>query len=168
MGLFNLLFKKRKSSKMNQIWQLEDKNNMVMALHDYLTKKSSYGKKIKKLSKEEAIFYLCQVLEVEINNGGFNQYFFNPSGNYSLETLQALKLINANKTSLIHEKAISIFPNSIVPKNRAVRQELLDEILEDEKKNGILNDADDDFYKYEDDLLELNYSFIIANKESFK
>lgn len=154
-------------SDINQIWEIEDKNNLVLALYGYLSNKCSYGEKIQELSNEEATIYLCQVFEGEINNGGFSQFFYNLSGDFSIETLQALKTIGANNTALIYKMALSIFPKSNAPKDRDEREKLLDS-LNDEKTDKILNDADNDFYKYEDDLLGLSYAYIITNKESFK
>ena len=43
---------------------------------------------------------------------------------------------------------------------------MLDE-LECEEIDEILDECDDDFYDYEDNLNELNYHFVIRNKESF-
>ena len=47
-------------------------------------------------------------LESEINNGGFNQYFFNSSGQNCFETLRALKRSGKNKTAEILETAIHL------------------------------------------------------------
>lgn len=154
------------SSDIKEIWNIEDKNDFVIALYGYLSKKCSYGEKLKELSDEETVIYLCQVFEGEINNGGFNQFFYNSSGSHSLETLQALKAIGAHKTALIYEKALSVFPDSKVPKGSDAREQILERF--DDKADKILNDADMDFYKYEDDLLELNYNYIITHKENIK
>ena len=49
-----------------------------------------------KLSKSEQAIYIIWNLEAEINNGGFNQYYFNSSGQFADLTPDALKLIKAN------------------------------------------------------------------------
>ncbi len=53
--------------------------------------------------------------------------------------------------------------------DREKREELLtsDDEEEDEKIEALLNECDDEFFEYEDDLLELNYQFILKNKDSF-
>lgn len=63
------------SSDIKEIWSIKDKSDLVIALYGYLSKKCLYGKKLQELSDEEAVIYLCQVFEGEINNGGFSQFF---------------------------------------------------------------------------------------------
>lgn len=63
-----------------------------------------------------------------MNNGGFSQFFFNSSGDFSHETLDALKVIKAERTAILLEKAIAEFPNAKVPKDTAERRELMEKI----------------------------------------
>ena len=117
------------------------------------------------LSEAERIFYITQSLEMEVNNGGFSQFFYNFSGSFSNELVSAFTAIGANATAAICQKAISAFGREI-PVDRDERQDMLDE-LECEEIDEILEECDDDFYDYEDNLNELNYNFVIKNKESF-
>jgi hypothetical protein len=57
---------------------------------------------------EKYLFMVGKIL-MEVNNGGFDQYFFNTDGIYARETLQFLKLIDEIKISNLLFKAISIF-----------------------------------------------------------
>ena len=68
-----------------------------------------------------------------VNNGGFNQYFFNSAGDDAASTLEILKRINAVETAKLLEDAISRFPNSTVPPERENRQEILEEIDPEEE-----------------------------------
>ena len=43
---------------------------------------------------------LVDELEAEINNGGFDQYFFNSAGDKAAEAINALEAIGANKQPL--------------------------------------------------------------------
>ncbi len=70
---------------------------------------------------------------MEVNNGGFNQYFFNSAGDDAVSTLEILKRIEALASAKLLEDAISRFPNSTVPKEREIRQEILEEIDPDEE-----------------------------------
>lgn len=144
------------------IWAMKDKNDLIIALHEYLSDKCSYGDKLEKLTDQEKTTYLCQELEAAVNNGGFSQFFFNSSGNFAMDTLYSLKSIGAMKTYELLNRAISLFPDHIIPKDKAERENLLDEIDEE-----ILNELDSAFYNYEDNLLELNYNFIMAQKDAF-
>ena len=85
---------------------------------------------------------------MEVNNGGFSQYFFNSSGDFSNELVVAFITIGANATAAICQKAIAAFGRDI-PDDRYERQEMLDE-LESNKIDEILEEAPT---KYENGLL---------------
>ena len=53
-----------------------------------------------------------------------------------------------------------------MPKDRDKRQDVLDDIL-NSKNEEILSELDDSFYQYEDNLLELNYDYVVLNKSRF-
>ena len=182
MGLFDFLKKYKKAQlikdptdkieeafendNINKVWEVENLNDRLINLYDYLCNKSDYGEKISLLSEAEKIIYLEQAFECEINNGGFDQFFFNPSGDYTYETLEALKSISADKTALILEKAISIFGKKKIPSDQTDRQNLLEKI-ENEKTADILDECDEKFYAYEDDLSALCLKYIEQNLEQF-
>lgn len=118
------------------------------------------------LSDAERVFYITQILEMEVNNGGFSQFFDNSSGDFSNELVDAFTTIGANKTAAICQKAIDAFGRDI-PVDRDERQEMLDE-LESEEFEEALGECDDAFFAYEDDLNKLNYNFVMKNKEQFR
>lgn len=150
---------------MENIWELTDADDFVIALMEHLENKTQYGDDMSCLSEAERVFYITQSLEMEVNNGGFSQFFYNSSGSFSNELVSAFTAIGANATAAICQKAISAFGREI-PVDRDERQDMLDE-LECEEIDEILEECDDDFYNYEDNLNELNYNFVIKNKESF-
>ena len=154
-------------SDINNILEIEDKNSLVIALYGYLCNKSSYGENMEKFTIEESTVYLCQVFEAEVNNGGISQFIFNSSGDYTHETLEALKTINAFKTAPLIEKIISIFPNKKVPNDRNIREEIFHELCDNADIEDLIETIDNQFYEYEDDLEDLNYNYIISNKSKF-
>ena len=95
---------------------------------------------------------LIDELEAEINNGGFDQFFFNSAGDYTEETIEALIKIGAPSTAEIVKKAASKFPGGIPPRDRDTRQELLEKVSPD---NDAFEELDDEFLAYEDDLASL-------------
>ncbi len=151
------------------IWEIEDKEEFIIEMDDYISKKCDYGENMESLNENERLFYITQTLEMEVNNGGFSQYFFNSGGNFANELVESFEKIGALKTADICKKAISIFPDSKVPADWGERQEFLtpDDENEEERIDEFLGECDDAFYEYEDDLVELNYQFIMNNKESF-
>jgi hypothetical protein len=169
MGLFDMFKKKDKVVKgndnMEHIWNLTDTNDFVVAMTEHLDNKTQYGEDMSALSEAERIFYITQTLEMEVNNGGFSQFFYNSSGNFSNELVGAFTAIGANATAAICQKAISAFGRDI-PVDRDEREEMLDE-LESDEFDEILEECDSAFLDYEDNLNELNYNFVMKNKKSF-
>ena len=152
-------------TSMEYIWSLTDTNDFVIAMTEHLNEKTQYGEDMSVLSDAERIFYITQTLEMEVNNGGFSQFFYNSSGDFSNELAGAFTAIGANTTAAICQKAINAFGRDI-PVDRDERQEMLDE-LESDELDEILEECDDAFFSYEDDLNELNYNFVMKNKEQF-
>ena len=166
MGLFDMFKKKDKTvNNMERIWELTDKNDFVVAMTERLDRKTQYGHNMSVLSEAERIFYITQTLEMEVNNGGFSQFFYNSGGNFSNEVVSAFHAIGADTTADICRKAISAFGRDI-PVDREEREAMLNE-LESEEIDEILEECDNAFFDYEDDLNELNYNFVMKNKESF-
>lgn len=100
---------------------------------------------------------LIDELEAEINNGGFDQFFFNSAGDNTAETIEALIKIGATHTAEIVTKAASKFPGDMQPKDRNSRQIVLDSIS---PNSDAFEEYDEEFLVYEDDLASLiaNYT----------
>ena len=131
---------------MEHIWQLSDTNDFVMAMMEHLDNKTRYGEDLTALSAAERIFYITQTLEAEVNNGGFSQFFYNSSGEFSGELVSAFTAIGAPATAALCGKAVAAFGCDI-PVDRAAREEMLDE-LENEEIESILEECDNAFYDY--------------------
>lgn len=153
------------SEAMEKIWQIEDPDNFIIALSEYIGIKCQYGDNMAALSDPERIFYITQTLEMEVNNGGFSQFFFNSSGVFSYELVNAFHEIGAVKTAEICQRAISAFDTDI-PTDRTARQDML-EAYETDEVDEILYDCDMAFYEYEEDLTGLNYAYVLSHRESF-
>lgn len=150
---------------MEHIWSLTDANDFVIAMKEHLDEKTRYGDDMSGLTAPERIFYITQSLEMKISNGGFSQFFYNSSGDFSNELVDAFTAIGATKTAAICRRAITAFGRDI-PVDRDEREEMLDE-LESDEIDEILEECDDAFYDYEDDLDELDHRFIMNNRASF-
>jgi len=140
----------------------DEKNDLIIQMCDNVCEKCEYGEAIEKLNEHERVFYVTQILEQEVNNGGFSQFFYNSSGDFSNEIVDAFTKIGAFKTAEICKKALAVF-NGNVPTDRDAREELLDSLECDD----VLSECDDDFYEYEDNLEELNYTYIMEHRSSF-
>lgn len=148
----------------DDIWKIDNKNNFVIAMDCWVCKKSDYGKNIDKLNDQERIFYTVQTLESEVNNGGFDQFFFN-NGEISNDLYDSFLAIGAIKTAELCKKAVDAFETEF-PTNLDEVREFLD-VRTTDKVTEILAECDDEFYEYLEDLTELNYQFIMKNKSYF-
>ncbi len=68
---------------------------------------------------------LVEELEAEVNNGGFDQYFFNSSGENAAAVIGALDKIGATKTAGIVRAACEKFPGGMPPADWIARQAVL-------------------------------------------
>lgn len=152
-------------TEMDRILAITDESDFVIALSDYIAKKCQYGENMSVLSEAEKVFYITQSLEMEVNNGGFNQYFFNTAGNCCGELVAAFEAIGAVKTAQICQRAMDAF-GCEVPADRFARQDLLEE-LEGTEFDDILDECDGAFYDYEEDLISLNYAYVMKHKDQF-
>ncbi|HMO81211.1 MAG TPA: DMP19 family protein [Pyrinomonadaceae bacterium] len=102
------------------------------------------------------IVMLVECLEGEVNNGGFDQFFFNSSGDYAKETIDALKQIGAHQTAEIVQLACDRFPHGSPPIDISLRRTLMLETVSPDADAFI--DLEERFYSYEEpisDLLEM-------------
>ena len=145
----------------DNIWNIDNKNNLLIALGSWLSKKSNYGEHPERFSNAEKTIYIVYQLEAQVNNGGFDQFLFSSSGNFANETAAALRSIGAEQAAAICDRAFSVFDQPI-PADRQERITLLDYIRTD-----IWVQCDTEFYAYPDNLTELCYDFVMAHREEF-
>jgi hypothetical protein len=71
--------------------------------------------------------YCIHQPESKVNSGGFHPYFFNSSGEYVRETLQALAAIGAVTTCALLERAVAIgFPDGYPADSQQHQERLAD------------------------------------------
>jgi hypothetical protein len=143
----------------------DDTNGSIIEIDNIIGDLCSYGDDMVKLTEPQKQFYYNQCLEREINNGGFNQYFINSSGDFAHQTIQSLTAIGATTTADILQKAIDQFPDKKVPQDRDERIELVEQI--EETANEVWEELDGKFFEYADDLNTLNLNFIRQHKADF-
>ena len=128
------------------------------------------GKKIpekddfRSLNNCEKTFIYVDVLEHNVTNGGFIQFFFNSSGQFTHEVFHAYMEIKAEKTIDILTEAIHLFPEVPVPKNLRIRQEIL---MKKDSNIDLWDALDTEFYKCEDDIIQLTLNYVRKNLSQF-
>ena len=164
------LFSGNASSKaqfdLDKVLKMESQDKIVIEIDTYLNQKCSYGEKIELLNESQKVLLLVENLEREINNGGFNQFYRNSSGDFVNETIDALNLIGAKKTAEIVKDANSEFKNGSVPKDRVKRQNVM--ALIERKAEENWESLDSLFFEYNDNLTELLIAFVLKNRSDFE
>ncbi|SHM03981.1 DUF4375 domain-containing protein [Mucilaginibacter sp. OK098] len=118
-------------------------------------------------SKAQQAIYIIWCLEAEVNNGGFNQYYFNSSGQFASLTPDALQLVGAHKFS-----ALTAMANNIYETEYSNITKYQDGTLEGFSKSyndNPLNEFDNEFYElYKvENLQQLQIDFIRRNLFNF-
>jgi hypothetical protein len=117
------------------------------------------------LTDPERYYWAIWWLESEANNGTFDQYFSNSSGELALEALQGLKAVGAKQMADIFQLAIDMFPSSQVPKDRQQRNKILDSFTSSEEER--LEKLSHEFTDYPDDLPFLLNVYVKKHEEYF-
>jgi hypothetical protein len=174
MGWFRKLFKKSsnddssfpgKRLSIDQILTLNNSTGIFIELSYGISDKIERGG-FESLTDPEKVFHLIFWLESEINNGGFEQYFFNSSGNHALDTPAALEEIGAHHTAELVRRAIKLFPGGTPPRDLYQRRKKLEAI--DDTIIDKFDKLDTEFYEYNDPLEELQVKYLVKNKDKIK
>lgn len=173
MGLLGWFRKKSHSGSqfpgerltIEEILQMESSTDMIIELSYGLSDKinrSGY----ESLTHPEKVLNSIFWLEADVNNGGFEQYYFNSSGNYALDTPPALEEIGAKRTAEIVKEANSHFPGGHPSKDWDERISLEDQVSEEIRTKW--RELDSEFYKYEDPLEQLQVNYMKSHRDQIR
>ncbi|WP_176527917.1 DUF4375 domain-containing protein [Bacillus sp. AFS077874] len=115
---------------------MKNTEDLYLEMFDKIIEKESKNG-IEGLSQNERNFYLVDSLLMEVNNGGFDQYFLNWTGEHWQETVSILDNLEISFLSNLVKKANEIYHSD------KSEDDILDE----------LNELDNEFYNnlnYED------------------
>src|SRR5262245_35236339 len=110
------------------------------------------------LSELERLLVTIWGVEADVNNGGFDQYYFNSYGDYALLAPAALREIGAISMAALVERANSAFGPGGPPADRDLRQERL-EALRDAAA-ALWAELDEQFCNYPDDVARLLQQYV--------
>jgi hypothetical protein len=113
------------------------------------------------LSPFEQVFAAVWSLEGEVNNGGFDQYFFNSAGDHAAAAKIALVSIGALRTAAVLAQAMALFGSSGPSEDQSTRQEQLEVLAE--ASDEPFESLDQEFLRYPEDLSELLASHMSKN-----
>lgn len=142
--------------------QLDRETDVVLKIGEIIWRKTEKSDdSFSNLTEVERVFIYVDMLEGQVNNGGFDQFFFNSSGDYAHEILTAYKQIKAYRTVELIEKAIDLFPSLPIPKDTEARRQIMLGI--NESISNEWDKLDNKFYQYEDNIAKLLIDYIRRN-----
>ena len=113
-------------------------------------------------------YYYIHRLEIEVNAGGYNQYFFNPGGRFAPQALESLRWIGEEEAAGNLEAAIAVhLAEQADPLLQALYAQRTEEAFFETYEHTRLNQCDDDFYALRPRLHETILRFIRQNPENF-
>lgn len=112
-----------------------------------------------------AIYLTCDV-EGEVNNGGFNQYYWNKSGEFANEAVEAFEFFSATKHAALMREANQVHAQEAAEIQRFKDRNTLEAFSESYKVTK-LGPLDDRFYKLDEDLSKLRIAKIRSSPELF-
>ncbi|NLN03979.1 MAG: DMP19 family protein [Clostridiaceae bacterium] len=83
------------------------------------------------LSEPEKNVFIADKYIVEVNNGGFDQYFFNTDGKYASDTLSFLEKVGERNFSHLLAKALDIYTRDITEEEKLDKFDELDSTFYD-------------------------------------
>lgn len=155
-----------------QIIDTTSDENLLQVVFDNLSEKqpADYEKEYETLmswNKSRQAIYMIWALEAEVNNGGYNQFYFNSSGQFYKHLPDALKLVGADKFADLTKRANDTFEKE----NPKITQHQ-DGTLEGFSKSyddNPLNKFDDEFYELytTENLQQIQVDYIRKHKTEF-
>jgi len=137
----------------DELLSLEGKyrtDSLVLAFEQAIKEKAEQ-KGLRTLADEERIVLAVEALEREVNNGGYDQFFRNPSRQFAPTVVGALQRIGCNRTASITQRAIKALG-------------LEDLTLDAIETVAKLNRCDDAYYKDAEPIADRLFAFIKANQ----
>lgn len=145
-------------------------DNLEQAIVDYVIHKMESGSDedavLGSLSEGNRALWLTWIVEGEVNNGGFNQYYWNTDGRHSSEAVTSFEFFAASQHAELMREA-----NSVRKQEAAAIREYGDkntlEAFSESYKASKLGPLDDRFYALTEDLSALRVARIRQFPELF-
>ena len=155
-----------------QIIDTTSDDNLLQVVFDNLSEKqpTDYEKEYETVmnwNKSRQAIYMIWALEAEVNNGGYNQFYYNSSGQFYKHLPEALRLVGAYKFADLTQRANNVFEieNEQITKYQDGTLEGFSKSYE----NNPLDNFDTEFYElYKlENLQQIQVEYIRKNKKEF-
>lgn len=116
------------------------------------------------LSHQEKIYFAVCILDGEVYNGGFHQFFFNHSGEYYQEAFSGLAELGAfYSRELLMSARLALFPDGNFPRDTETRRAQLRTSTDESATDRVLDDLDKKYYDDPDNLGERLRKYALDN-----
>ena len=136
-------------------------DSLIMAFEQAIQQKAATHA----ISAEESLVLAVEALEREVNNGGYNQFFFNSSNEFAGSIIEALRAIGCPKTAEITQEAIVALGIE-----GDLTSEALQEVVtaDDEQLETKLSACDDRYYANTESIEDRLFEWIKKNRVHFE
>jgi hypothetical protein len=118
---------------------------------------------VSSLTGSERVLLSVWAATGEIENGGFDQFFYNSSGDHAGEAPGAFRAIGAPGKAAVIEQALALFPGKAPPSAREERIAALDELTEREGEE-LFEALDSAFYAVAESVDDLLAAYVAAHE----
>jgi len=118
------------------------------------------------LNPVERALWAIWWLEADANNGSFDQYFHNSTGDDAADALRGLTLIGALKCADLLRKAMAVFPGGAPSTDQVIRKKQIQTLGYDEAVR-IWDPLSNEFTDYPEDLNRLIREYCLAHRAEF-
>ncbi|WP_299335196.1 DUF4375 domain-containing protein [uncultured Psychroserpens sp.] len=131
-----------------------------------LWNKASETSSFTELSQYEQHFIYIDIFESELINGGIFDFFYNTSGAYAHQVLEAYQAIKADESANLVHEALKSFPELPVPKDILMRRSLMKNIDDSIEKQWEALEVS--FLNSKEDIVSLLIDYIKVHKTYFE
>jgi hypothetical protein len=118
----------------------------------------------KKLTEQERTLFCTWQFVCELNNGGIHQFFFNASGEFAMETVDALERVQMPHAASLLRRELAAFPAP--PKDHGTRAEQLAS-LPKSVQDDLFDELTADFFDSPENAYVLQADYVRRNRGCF-
>jgi hypothetical protein len=119
------------------------------------------------LTNGQRMSYAVEQLQMEVCNGGFDQFFFNSAGALAHDALEGLRLLQLGVFASLTERAMAFFPDGSVPRGRNKRQDLLAAGVSKELESADLDSKWYAAYAGEEQISKAVLAYVVSHPDEF-
>ena len=145
--------------------------DLELAIVDYVASKleGQHGNEVeivRKLVPGARAMYLTWIVDAEVNNGGFNQYYYNTDGKFASEAVAAFEYFGATQHAAVMKDANDVWMSEAAEMARFKTEGTLEAFSESYEYTK-LGPLDERYFQLAEDLSRLHISRIRQWPEQF-